>query len=321
MHAEKISQVRFVGKTKTRDITVDSDEHVFYANGVVVSNSHSFEYAAISGAEFWFKYHFPTEYLTALMNNASTSGGKGALPGHVKYINYARKMGIKVVSPSVNQSGVKFRIDDNGNIRFALSHIKQVGKSADLIEGLQPFSGMEDFFTRIPKRKINKRVVMSLLSAGAFDDFGERNDVLEKYIELRKEKTAPKLLKEDEWQEKEAEAVGICLTREPILLQYAQQIKDNRWCTIGEVKQRESPYVFGRIDRITRKTSKNGNEMMVVTLSDDMDEMRFYVWNNAFMKFSRDVKKGHIVAIPLQKFEDGDGRFFNNTKDITVVKR
>jgi len=283
--------------------------------------AHAFEYAAVSGAEFWLKYYFPTEFLTALMNNASTTGGKNALPGHVKYINYARKIGLNVEGPSVNKSGSQFRIN-SGNIVFALSHIKQVGKSAALIEEMQPFSGVDDFFSRIPKRQVNKRVFMSLVGAGAFDEFGSRNEVQENYFRLRKEKTYPDPLTDEQWQEKESEVLGICLTRKPILLQYKSKIKQNRWSTIGEASNRgTSTMIFGRITNIIRKTSKNGNEMLVVTLSDDIDSMKFYVWSSAFMMFTRLVKKGYIIGAPLKKFEDGDARYLDIGKDIIVVSK
>ncbi|MCE5290529.1 MAG: hypothetical protein LLG14_15000, partial [Nocardiaceae bacterium] len=122
---------------ETRDITVDSQAHVFYANGIAVSNSHALEYAVISSVEFWLKFNFQTEYLAALINNASTSADPGQRSDMVRYVNYARNRNIGVLVPSVNKSGKNVRIE-NDKIRLALSHVKNVGKSADLIETNAP---------------------------------------------------------------------------------------------------------------------------------------------------------------------------------------
>ena len=282
--------------------------------------SHAFEYAAVSGAEFFLKHHYPTEYLCAVINNAKTAGVKGATPPHVIYINYARRRGISVARPCINRSKAQFVIDD-GKIRFSFTHIKHLGKSATLVESCQPYADLDDFFKRINRRKANKRVVASLIASGAFDEFGTRNEVLQRYYELRKEKEPPVLMSEEEWQRAEADAIGVCLSRMPIRFEYAETIRENRWCTIDKLSTRGRTYVFGRVDEARQTLSKAKNPMMIVTLSDDVDSVDFYVWQSAFRKFQMQVKKGYIIAVPLKKFDEGEGRFFDSAKDVTVVKR
>lgn len=289
--------------------------------GYGFNKSHAFEYAAVSSVEFWLKHNYPLEYMTALINNAASSTSKkGMQPQHVRYINYARKLGIEILGPSVNKSGSDYRIED-GKIRFSLNHIKQVGKSADIIEGLQPFISIEDFYTRVPKRKVNKRVVTSLIYAGAFDEFGNKNEVLEQFSILRKDKKKYEFESDLFFQEKEKEVIGLCLNVVPILFEYSNEIKKNKWVTIADLDTYGNAYVFGRISNIVRTTSKAGNEMMIVTITDDIDTIKFYVWSNAFLKFTREAKKGFIVAMPLQKFEDSNTRFYNITKQIVNIKK
>jgi DNA polymerase-3 subunit alpha len=287
--------------------------------GYGFNKAHAFEYAAVSSVEFWLKFNYPLEYMTALITSASSAPKKGKQPTHVRYINYARKLGIEILKPSVNKSGVNYRIEDGG-IRFSLSHIKQVGKSAELIQSLQPFESIEDFFERVPKRKVNKRVVDCLIYAGAFDEFGDRNSVAQKFAVLRK-KEIPEDEPDSFFVEKETDVIGFCLTKIPILFQYSDKISENKWVTIAEADSHGKCFLFGRVTEMTRKLSKAGNNMMVVSITDDIDSISFFVWSTSINEFTRNVKKGFIVAVPTQKFEDGNGRFLDMRKSVCIVKR
>jgi DNA polymerase III subunit alpha len=297
--------------------------------GYGFNKAHAVEYAAVSAAEFWLKFNFQTEYLAALINNSDTSGANGQQSEMVKYINYARGRGIKVLGPSVNFSGNHVRIQKD-KIRLALSHVKNVGKSAALIEENAPYTDIEDFFNRVPKRSVNKRVFSSLALSGAFDElapswagtatFEKRNAVMAVYYKLRKEE-APETMTEKQSNDQEETVLGICLTREPIRFKYKDMIKEKRWCPIEDAPHREATFVFGRVDGIVTKESKKGKPMKVVRLSDDLYELEFYVFEKGLMKFGNQVKKGMIVAMPLDKFADGGARFFNQMKDIVFVKK
>jgi DNA polymerase III alpha subunit len=313
-------KVRYVGKRKTRDIEVASEEHNFFANGIVVSNSHAFSYSAITGAELFLKYHFFVEYMTAIINHAKTAALKpGEIAPHVKYINYVRKMDRKVLNPSVNKSDSEFTIED-GKIRYALAHIKHLGKSAKIIQENRPYVSFQDFFDRLPKRTVNKRVINNLIYAGAFDEFGDRNELIFQYAKLRKDKELPPELTEEQLHKKEEEVIGICLSRVPILFQYKDMIKEKKWATIGNINQRTgNAFLFCRVQSAVSKTSKKGNQMKLVTVTDDVDSLSFYVFDSGVGAFERSAKIGGIYAIPLDKFEDGNTRFFNTRKEIEKV--
>lgn len=308
------------------------------------NKSHSASYSAISAVEFYLKHNFLKEYITALMNNT---------PEPAKYVNYARKHGLTILCPSINNSTDRFEIVD-GRILYSLKHIKQIGGTvvSNLISR-QPYSSFKNFLESLPKRQINRRVFFNLLYAGAFDEFGNRYKVMEEYYQLRKDeeerireskrkkpkKEGAKKTKKEEsdekswekifyehgddriWREKEVEVLGVCLSSKPILLEYGEMIREKKYCTIGDEKSRGATYVFGRISSFTKRTSRNGNDMIVVNLDDDIDTMKFYVWKNNFMHFNKNARIGYIGAFYLNKFEDGDVRFWDSKKEPEIIKK
>src|SRR6516165_9045623 len=91
----------------------------------------------------------------------------------VKYINECRDMGIAILPPDINSSDVNFTPTQNG-IRFGLAAIKNVGETAiTSIVANKPFKSLFDFCERVDLRTVNKRVVESLIKAGAFDSVGQ----------------------------------------------------------------------------------------------------------------------------------------------------
>jgi DNA polymerase-3 subunit alpha len=285
--------------------------------------------------ELWLKYHYAIPFITALLSNTHLGKikiGKELLPS---YVNYARKRNIRVLGPDINRSREQFSIEGDA-IRFSIGHVKNVANSAKTIVAGQPFSDMADFYERAAeeavtakgkptRRRINKRVVESLIFAGAFDCFGTRNEVISQYYACRKDKKSEVFQGSDkQWLDKEEETVGVCLSVRPLRWRFESQIKENRWTTIDEIceneKQRRTK-VFGRVSSILSKTSKKGNQMYIVTISDDLDQMTFFVFGGAMTKFLNDYKAGYVAAVPLRKFEDSETCFFDVDKEGVVVER
>jgi hypothetical protein len=105
---------------------------------------------------------------------------KGNRDKVIKHISVCKEMGINVLPPDINQSALDFSVD-GGNIRFGLAAVKNVGESAieSIIESRDQegsFKSFLDFCSRVELRKINKRVVESLIKCGAFDSlkYGRR---------------------------------------------------------------------------------------------------------------------------------------------------
>ncbi|MGB9716484.1 MAG: DNA polymerase III subunit alpha [Thermodesulfovibrionales bacterium] len=132
------------------------------------NKSHSAAYAYIAYQTAYLKAHFPVEFMAATLSADMDNTDK-----IVKSINECREMGISILPPDINQSGQEFKVIGN-SIRFGLEAVKGVGSSA--IESIiktrnedGPFLSLVNFLQRVDSRKVNKKVVESLIKAGAFD--------------------------------------------------------------------------------------------------------------------------------------------------------
>jgi len=316
------------------DLEVRHPSHNFLlSSGLITSNSHAVAYSAVSTAELWLKHHYFVEFMTALINNTKLGKKKhGSDNIMVDYVNYARRHGVEVHGPDVSRSMDRFSIE-KGAIRFSLGHVKNVARSAPVIMAAQPFTSVEDFYERVyvevtlkkggtRQQRVNKKVVESLIMAGAFDEFGTRNEVAEEYHRLRKKsKEEPLQLSDDGWAAKEVEVIGLCLSREPLVIEHADLIRSKRWCPIGDEGRSDNVSVFGRLEHVQAKVSKNGNPMLVCTLADGIDKMDFYVWERDREKFNGEVSMGDVVVVPMRRFDDGGARFYHSNKKCIVVRK
>jgi DNA polymerase-3 subunit alpha len=129
-------------------------------------------YSILSFQTAWLKAHYPAEFMAALLSSEIGDTDKV-----VAYINEAREMDLNVLPPSVNESGWKFTVIGDGEIRFGLGAVKNVGRGA--IESILtarkadgPFETLTDFCERVDLRLCNKRVIESLVASGALDQVG-----------------------------------------------------------------------------------------------------------------------------------------------------
>ncbi len=214
--------------------------------GYGFNKSHSAAYALIAFQTAFLKAHFPVEFLAALLTSEMHS-----IDGVVKYIQECRAHQIEVAAPDVNSGGTLFTVS-GGKIQFSLVAVKNVGEGAveAIVEERQangPFASLFDFCERVDLRKVNKRVVESLIASGAFDSTGARRSqmmaVLEESLEygqkVQKERcdpqmglfddgadctlsvTVPSLPKITEWEEKERlakekESLGFYMSGHPL---------------------------------------------------------------------------------------------------------
>ena len=132
------------------------------------NKSHAAAYAVVSYQTAWLKYYYPVEFMAALMTTVIDNTGKTA-----EYILVARKMGISILPPDINEGGIGFAVSGD-SIRYALSAIKNVGRPQ--IEAIVkerkaggPFESMQDLFERMPPHVLNKRSIENFIKAGAFD--------------------------------------------------------------------------------------------------------------------------------------------------------
>jgi DNA polymerase-3 subunit alpha len=135
------------------------------------NKSHSVAYSVLSYQTAWLKAHHPAEFMAALLSSEIGNTDKV-----VQYINEARELDLEVLPPDVNESGFKFTVVGDRRMRFGLGAIRNVGWGAieSIIAARQdaPFTTLADFVERIDLRLCNKRVLESLIVAGACDGLG-----------------------------------------------------------------------------------------------------------------------------------------------------
>jgi len=136
--------------------------------GYGFNKSHSTSYAVISYQTAYLKANYPKEFMAALLTSVMGNTDKVTA-----YLAECLRMGLKILPPDVNQSFKNFSVEEKG-IRFGLTAIKNVGIGAiDSILGSRkkdgPFKSLSDMLQRIDTRACNKKVIESLIKAGAFD--------------------------------------------------------------------------------------------------------------------------------------------------------
>ena len=152
------------------------DKMEFFA-GYGFNKSHSAAYALLAYHTAYLKTHYPVEFMAALLTS-ETSKPENV----VKYIKECREMGIPVAPPDVQSSDADFT-PAGDTIRFGLAAIKNVGRNAVdtvlLARKEKPFASFFDFCERVDLRMMNRRVLESLIKAGAMDCFGRRAQLMQ----------------------------------------------------------------------------------------------------------------------------------------------
>ena len=136
------------------------------------NKAHTAGYGLVSYWTAYLKANYPAEYMAALLHLVKDDKDKSAV-----YLGECRRMGIKVLPPDVNDSDFDYT-PRGTDIRFGLSAVRNVGTNVveSLIEARMSkgrFGGFDDFLEKVPISVVNKRVVESLIKAGAFDSLGE----------------------------------------------------------------------------------------------------------------------------------------------------
>ncbi|MGH7535730.1 MAG: DNA polymerase III subunit alpha, partial [Gemmatimonadales bacterium] len=146
------------------------------------NKSHSVAYSVLSYQTAWLKAHHPAEFMAALLSSEIGNTDKV-----VQYINEARELDLEILPPDVNESGFKFTVVGERRIRFGLGAVRNVGEGAiaSIIDGRKqgPYSTVTELVERIDLRLCNKRVLESLVAAGACDSLGGHRKQLVEVLE------------------------------------------------------------------------------------------------------------------------------------------
>lgn len=182
----KKQREKFIDGCVANGLTKDKAEEIFNLiepfAGYGFNKAHAACYAMIAYQTGYLKANYPVEFMTAVFtaesraNTGPTRDEKMAL-----IVNECRHMNIVLLPPDINTSLVGFSIEQ-GNIRFGLSAVKNVGEAAIeiILEARKtgPFVSFADMLSRVDISKVNKKTLESLIKAGALDAFGNRASLL-----------------------------------------------------------------------------------------------------------------------------------------------
>lgn len=146
------------------------DEMTDFAN-YAFNKAHALAYAVLSYQTAYMKYHYPKEYMAALLTSVLGQSNKVS-----EYISHCKEIGVPLLPPDVNESDADFTVSGSG-LRFGLAGVKNVGRG--FVEKLMEeraengrFRGLDDFCRRLCGEELNKRALENLIRCGAFDSFG-----------------------------------------------------------------------------------------------------------------------------------------------------
>ncbi|MBV6441562.1 MAG: DNA polymerase III subunit alpha [Haliscomenobacteraceae bacterium CHB4] len=152
---------------KLEKIWTDWEAFASYA----FNKSHSTCYAFVAYQTAYLKAHYPSEYMAAVLTHSQSNIEKITF-----FLEECKRMGLTVKGPDVNESLVNFSVNKKGEIRYGMGAIKGVGEAAVEVliaerDANGAFKDIYDFMRRVSLRVVNKRVMESLVFAGAFDSF------------------------------------------------------------------------------------------------------------------------------------------------------
>ncbi|MBC6696796.1 DNA polymerase III subunit alpha [Hymenobacter sp. BT190] len=135
------------------------------------NRSHSAAYSVVAYQTGYLKAHYPAEYMAAVLTN-----NMGDIKKVTFFIEEARKQGVAVLGPDVNESILKFNVNAQGQIRFGMAAMKGSGEAAveEIVKEREksgPYADIFDFARRVNLRAVNKKTFESMAQAGAFDSF------------------------------------------------------------------------------------------------------------------------------------------------------
>lgn len=253
------------------------------------NKSHAAAYSAISLITAYLKYYYPVEFFAAVLSNQENEDKTA------KYINIAKSEGIKIVTPDINHSKVHFTPDPKlKEIYFGLGSIKGIGEAAynTLIEN-QPYNSLEDLFEKLPKKILNKRVIIALVKSGALDSFSEtknRYELMNRCMELRKERDWEPLIPDD-YEEQ------TCIEYETEVL--SAPVTYTPWWTSIEPNRRIEEKAL--ILSVTEKVDKKGGLMAFVNLEINHCQIEAVIFSSTYKKciglFDPQINPSKLITV------------------------
>lgn len=285
------------------------------------NKAHAASYGIVAYQTSYMKANYPVEYMCALLTAESNDTEKIA-----SAVGECKRMGIKVLPPDINESLIGFNIEEDKDslegksIRFGFNAIKNVGKAAidSILEARnkEKFLSLSDFLSKVDSRKVNKKVLDSLIKVGALSTFGNRAAILGSIDSIKNKISRSKSpnnqeglfsqeevnkasvsdnnidftnveeFTDEEIQNLERQLLGFSLSAKPIS-ELIEELIPMTTHKIQDLFQSESIMgsvkIAGVIDEIrTIVTKKSGQEMAFIKLRDDTGMIGLVVFPKTF---------------------------------------
>ena len=315
------------------------------------NKSHAACYGLIAYWTAYLKAHYPDAFMAALMTSDHDDTDRLAIE-----ITECKHMGISVLSPDVNESFVEFAVVPNENkIRFGMSAVKGVGVGAveEVLRAREdgPFTSVEDFARRVSTSKFNRKSWESLIKSGAFDDMGDRSDLLFNLdsitsfaSKLQKEaasgqtnlfgmlggddaasvqstlhlQKAPVKHDDKERLMWERELLGLYISAHP-LDRYETYLSEQTQPLTQLVPEYDSRMmtVGGIISTVRTIVTKSGSKMAFVGIEDKFGEGEIIVFPNLYEKVGAKLVQDAVIRVSgKNSARDRDGNLGNESKLI-----
>jgi len=313
-------RLRFMHGATETGIPSDKSKLIFDQietfGGYGFNKSHSAAYALIAYQTAFLKAHFPVEIMASLLTSEMHS-----TDGVVKYIAECQSHGIPILPPDIIESDKEFTVAGS-EIRFGLVAVKNVGEGAieAIIETRKEgkFASLFDFCERVDLKKVNKRVIESLIKCGAFDTTGAKRSQMTASLEdaldfgqrVQKERSDPQIGLFDstgtqhainppsmpdieEWSEKqlltfEKESLGFYITGHPLTRydELLDRFANANTVSLKEKKDGEAVRIGGIVRNSKVIKTKKGDLMAFVTMEDMHGSVEIIIFSSVYMSVS-----------------------------------
>lgn len=335
----------FINGAKERGFTEKVAEEVFRLiepfAGYAFNKAHATSYALVAYRTAYLKAHYPVEYMTALLSAYQEQTGKIATA-----VAECRRLGIRVLVPDINRSELSFSIEkeDGGTsaIRFGLAAIKNVGAGAvePIIEERRsngPYSSVEELCRRVNLGGLNRRVLESLIKAGALDSLGKRGWLLshladimsqaQRWQKLRETGQSvmfdlwggevpadvPALDREDEATEVplkdilswEKELLGVYLSDTPLNI-----VIEDGVMTCGQIDEEmagQAASIVGMVTAVKNLFTRKHEPFVSVELEDLEGKVEVLVWPRVYERTKELWQEGSVLLVEGKVRQNEDG--------------
>ena len=299
------------------------------------NKAHSAGYGLVSYWTAYLKANYPAEYMSALLTSVKDDKDKSAV-----YLNECRRMGIKVLPPDVNESDVDFTAIGT-DIRFGLAAVRNVG--VNVVESLKVsrvakgrFSSFGDFLAKVDVQVCNKRVIESLIKAGAFDSLGHTRrglfavhvESVDSVLDTKKAEAIGQFdlfgtsddfsddsiggievsISLDEWDKKtllaqERDMLGLYVSDHPLFgVEHVLAMSTSMPISgVADASDGAIVTLGGLVSSVQLKTTKrSGDRWAIVALEDLEGVVEVMVWPNTFTKFATLLNDDAILLMKVR---------------------